>query len=141
MSDVQEQSSSDHQSALYKLVTEEPWRAGLGEPLGVFDPAWQQTPEACDGQVDWEAGTRWWACTKCGHIGRATVTYHIPVMHPSAYLQRALSTFVKQRTEKGLSIQTVIAQAMFTVAVALQYAATVPLTQLGNYIERHLVIR
>jgi len=45
------------------LADYEPWRGGRS-PI-------PESGEICTGELQWEPGTIWWLCSKCGRIGQA----------------------------------------------------------------------
>jgi len=57
-----------------KLGRTEPWRWGR------LDVGREE--ELCTGEVDWEPGTGWWICPKCGHVGAAPYFGHYPAKLP-----------------------------------------------------------
>lgn len=111
-------------SQLQELAAKEPWRRGYGLPVNALDPTWEPGPRDlfCKGEVDWEAGTGWWVCQKCGYIGNATSQLHRPAEAPLALFLDAVKFFL---SKKGNSEQA-HHQMAFIAATALRYAAVHP---------------
>jgi len=77
MGEVAQSSSSE----LKEAAQTETWRYGR-YPI---PPAEQ----LCPGEPEWEPGTSWWMCPRCGHVGRAPYFGHYAAREP-----------VPRRTEK-----------------------------------------
>jgi len=127
--------------SVQETVSKEPWRLRQGQPANILDPAWQSQEALCGGEVDWEGGSRWWFCTKCGYCGSATVTSHSIAVHPVDDVTAAIQFFMNKRLEEGLDFELAKNQLLFVAAAAIRYAATVPSSQVGQYVRDHLVVR
>ncbi len=119
---------------LENLATNEPWRQGVGTPSNALDPAWSPGPTdaQCDGDVDWEPGTHWWFCKKCGRVSSLNFLRHKPVQSPFVFLLEAISFFQSKR--QALAPKTVMEQMAFVAGTALRYAAVH--ADLGGYASR-----
>lgn len=124
---------------LQRLSEMEPWRLGIGLPRNALDPTW--TPGKgdmlCDGEAEWEPGTSWWVCMKCGYVGSAYTTRHKPIQHPFTYLLHSLAFFFLKTRKATPSFDTQLCQAFFVTGAALRYAAVQP--QLGSYVSQRIV--
>jgi hypothetical protein len=123
---------------LQSLSESEPWRLGIGLPRNALDPTWMPGPGdlLCDGQPDWEPGTRWWWCTKCGYVGNAFTQKHKPIQQPSVYFLASLFFFMLKRREAAPEYQTRVCQALFVAGAALRYAAVQG--QLGPFVDQRI---
>ena len=108
---------------LQRLVDKEPWRRGFGRPRNALDPTWEPGPRdaLCDGEVDWEGGTRWWVCQKCGYVSDLFTNKHRPIQHPFEFLLESISFFQAKR--KGIDPRVALEQMAFIAGTALRYAA------------------
>lgn len=120
-------------SRLQNLVQLEPWRQGIGLPMNALDPTWEPGPSniPCDGEVDWEPGTRWWVCQDCGYIGSAYTQLHPRVANPIVFLAEAIQFFKERHPE--LEAQQQLERMAFIAGAALRYAAVHP--DLGAFID------
>ena len=119
------------------LVLKEPWRVAQGEPRNILDPTWQGEPTFCDGKIDWEGGTTWWWCNKCGFCGCWNRTDHYPAqLDPMKKLLESIDFYFARRTEQKADLANAQAQALYVCATALRYAATIPPEHLGDYIQQ-----
>ena len=125
-------------SQLQRLSEQEPWRLGIGLPRNALDPTW--TPgigdNLCDGEVEWEAGTRWWVCMKCGYVGSAYNTHHKSIQHPTTYFMHSLLFFFLKGRQVQAETNTRLCQALFVAGAALRYAAVQP--QLGPFVDQRI---
>jgi len=109
---------------LQELAEQEPWRQGEGLPVNALDPTWEPGPRdlLCDGEVDWEPGTRWWVCQKCGFVGMSYTQRHRAAESPITFLMDAIRFFISKRGNS----QRTTHQMAFIAGTALRYAAVHP---------------
>ena len=125
---------------LQRLSELEPWRLGIGLPRNALDPIWVPGPGdmLCNGEVDWEGGTQWWVCTKCGYVGSAFTQKHKPVQHPTIYFLYSLLFFFLKRKQDVPVFNTRMCQALFVAGASLRYAAVQP--QLGPFVNERIAL-
>ena len=123
---------------LQRLSELEPWRLGIGLPRNALDPTWipGRGDLPCDGEVEWEAGTAWWVCTKCGYVGSAVTQTHTPIQHPMSYFLHSLLFFMLKRRPAAPALDTRVCQALFVAGASLRYAAVQG--QLGPYVNERI---
>lgn len=123
---------------LQRLSELEPWRLGIGLPRNALDPTWipGRGDMLCDGQVDWEVGTRWWVCMTCGYVGSAFTQKHKPIQHPTTYFLHSLFFFFLKRREAVPNFETRICQALWVAGASLRYAAVQP--QIGPFVNERI---
>jgi len=114
---------------LEALALQEPWRQGVGVPTNALDPAWfpSVNDSLCLGEVDWEHGTRWWYCKKCGRIGSIYLIEHKPAQNPVTFLLEAVNFFAEMYKKDSNSL----GKMAFIAGTAIRYAAVQP--DLGDY--------
>lgn len=133
--------------SLQTLAQLEPWRLGKGQPRNALDPSW--TPSVlnnlCDGEIDWEGGTGWWVCKKCGYVGSAYFNKHRPVESPAFYFLHSVLFYINKRAEEPSPVSPeraladVFQQMLFIAGAALRYAATQKTKDLGKYVDKLVV--
>ena len=121
-----------------QLVQKEPWRAGQGWLVNALDPTWLgvQDDIECDGTVEWEKGSKWWYCTKCGYCGFWARTQHKAVRHPYNTLLRNIRFFLKKREEQGYTPQQAILQLAHAAGAVTKLLMEHPPDKLSTLIEK-----
>lgn len=106
---------------LQELAEQEPWRQGAGLPVNALDPTWEPGPRdlLCGGEVEWEPGTRWWVCQKCGFVGSSCSQRHRSAESPISFLLDSIRFFTAKRGNS----QRTLHQMAFIAGTALRYAA------------------
>jgi hypothetical protein len=112
------------------IVQTEPWRGGQGRPRNSIDPIWaNDTLVQCAATVadlEWEPGTPWWWCRKCGKCSNLSYLEHFKVETPEYYYDLSLSHFLRRRQTQGLQAAEANNQAMHIMGVVLRVAASMP---------------
>lgn len=123
-----------------KLVQQEPWRAGSGQPKNAADPTWRTENTArCNGDIIYVAGTTWWFCKKCGCCGdHDFAKAHRPINDPVVYFTQAINEYVEAKMKEGASRELATYQMFHIAGVVLKYAAVRGPEDLGEFIERML---
>jgi hypothetical protein len=92
-----------------------------------MDPIWAHDPiQMCSGTVDcieWEPGTEWWWCRKCGKCSNSQYLVHYVVMTPGHYLDLSYAQFMARRKTQGFPVAESEDQARHIMGVALRVAA------------------
>jgi hypothetical protein len=124
------------------LIEKEPWRLGSGQPVNALDPTWTtERSKPCGGDIEYETGTKWWWCKKCGCCGSHDFAkMHRAINDPSVYCLQSVEEYLKRREQEGISREHAIYQMFHVAGVALRYAASVPTEELASYIKQ-LVVR
>jgi hypothetical protein len=121
-------------STLAKL---EPWRTGYGKALNALDPTWDINDQVlCTGEQWWEGMSKWWMCTTCGHTSKLSHPMHHPAHNPYMFFIKAVMFYMSKRQEQQVPITLSISQALFTIGVALRYAAVQHPERLGDYVDK-----
>lgn len=110
------------------IVQTEPWRNGQGMPRSFLDPIWaDDTIIKCSATIhdlEYEPGTNWWWCTKCGKCSSAYFLEHYIVEAPRRYYELSFNQFIKRRSTQGLSNEEAIDQAYHVMGIVLRAAAS-----------------
>lgn len=126
--------------SISKLVREEPWRAGQGRPRNILQPGWVKEPTACTGEIEYEAGTKWWWCKACGHCSCLHMHTHYKPVHPSDYYKDSLNYFYQERERQGVSKALAEQQAQHVMGVALRMAASLHPEELAKYVDEYVLL-
>lgn len=110
------------------IVQTEPWRGGQGSPSSSIDPIWaNDTVTQCEATVDdieWQLGTTWWWCRRCGKCSNLQYLEHYIVEAPKQYYDLSLEQFLKRRETQGFPSAEAEDQALYIMGVALRVAAS-----------------
>lgn len=128
-------------SDVEKLVQQEPWRLGSGQPVNALDPTWKTERTArCDGSIRYEAGSNWWVCQKCGRCGdHDFAKAHRPINDPIVYFAQSMEEYISKREKEGVSRELATYQLFHIAGVAIRYAATVESEDLEDYVQKMVV--
>lgn len=124
------------------IAQTEPWRCGQGMPVSSLDPIWaHDSIEKCAGtinDVEWEPGTEWWWCRKCGKCSNAHYLGHYIVETPRHYLDLSYKQFMTRRRTQGFPVAEAEDQARHIMGVALRVAAADRPESFGRLVENIL---
>lgn len=128
-------------SDVEELVKREPWRLGSGQPLNALDPTWtEERSKQCGGGIEYEAGTDWWFCKKCGCCGNHDFAKkHRAINDPAVYFAQSMEDFLQRRAEEGVSREQALYQMFHVTGVALRYAGSIPSERLKDYVQQLIV--
>jgi hypothetical protein len=73
-------------------------------------------------------------------VGSAHYTAHKPILHPFTFFLQSLAFYVDKQKTKAPNVDALINIALCVAGTALRYAATLPPSQLGPYLDK-MVIR
>lgn len=126
-------------SDVEELVKKEPWRRGQGQPINALDPTWNiERSRECTGEIDYEAGTNWWWCKKCGYCNKLSyTTRHKPIRDPFAYLMTSIDEFIKTVPLENRELR--LRQLFHVAGVAIRYAARKSPAELEAYVQQLIV--
>ena len=127
----------DNAIPIRELVQREPWRAGQVWEIGALDPTWLGvTPPSCDGEIEWEKGSTWWTCTKCGYCGFWANTQHRAVPDPYHTFARYAVLFLMSRKAQGFTKKQSFQQLAHAFAAVAKLMIGMSANELVRFVER-----
>jgi hypothetical protein len=123
--------------SIEQLVTNEPWRTGVGQPKNALDPTWTiERSIHCDGEQTFEHGTNWWWCEKCGYCSKSATPFHLPINNPHDFLEESIHEYIRARSAEGVSDDLAMDQIAHIAGMAVRYASTIKSINLKSYLEQ-----